>query len=819
MGKTAPTGEILRLPLREHYREPLSAEIGFTGREAELARLTHILSEREAATVLVTGHRGVGKTALVEEALSRIGGSKPAIVRLSLLHVHKPGGQPTEVREYVLRALARGLHFALKDMKGVSSGIKTRIRALYQKTFLRELEHHSVAQKLVAAQAETRSMERRETTVDFSKAVALILGPTLRVLAAAGGVAVALKVATEYGWGAGVAAAILFGAVAVLLGLRITRSSEVEESSLQHVTATDSTTQIGTFDLTAETLEFELRDLLDELAQSKKACVFVIDELDKLEMQEGEQSDVIFSIVASLKNFFALGHGVYVFIASDEFDATLERALREKLYPPQHTMFSDRVLVHALGHADIEKLVDKLLAYPPTTELDYRQFRNYLTWESGNHVFDVLALVDEFVEFDDRGAPWLVAREGSEGDIGWREGNLPEWWRTAAGLQKFVGATYDESIRPSVRDARFNQALWLTLRHVARELLDSGGMEIQQRDYRVPPLEWLADFPERDLTDISGAVERLLVRLERRRFTEVVVEARSREVDGQVIEEPFDQHQLVRSPAYPDADVASDRVLTRFESSFVDVATRLDQMAENATGAGVQLSDFSDELASVTSLRSRVESTKARFAVPRHEVAEGYQRVDSLGEVLVQRSLADVVERWASDNGWQCVSDLAQAEDRTGQPWAESLRPDFADLVAELEKGDVGYRMVGGAGSENQLAVVLDPVDDQITQLQEVYGNAFPGDKGREQRRLRLPIVIATTAESGTVLEVPTEIVQEVFDTAGGPGFLGRFQKKKKDRVRKKEVPLSGWYVVSIASTLENLPELATKLEEVSYLK
>lgn len=64
-------GRGLRLRLKPNFREPITSGAGFVGREAKIARLTAVLRHRASATVLVSGHRGVGKTTLVDEAIRR----------------------------------------------------------------------------------------------------------------------------------------------------------------------------------------------------------------------------------------------------------------------------------------------------------------------------------------------------------------------------------------------------------------------------------------------------------------------------------------------------------------------------------------------------------------------------------------------------------------------------------------------------------------------------------------------------------------------------------------------------------------------------
>jgi hypothetical protein len=64
-------GENFRLGLRPNFGEPITSGAGFIGRGAEVSRLTAVLRHRASATVLVSGHRGVGKTPFVDEVTRR----------------------------------------------------------------------------------------------------------------------------------------------------------------------------------------------------------------------------------------------------------------------------------------------------------------------------------------------------------------------------------------------------------------------------------------------------------------------------------------------------------------------------------------------------------------------------------------------------------------------------------------------------------------------------------------------------------------------------------------------------------------------------
>ena len=67
--------EVLKFKLKKGGRNPIDVGADtstFCGREPDIRRLTHLVLNRESASVLISGVRGVGKTSFVREVLRRI---------------------------------------------------------------------------------------------------------------------------------------------------------------------------------------------------------------------------------------------------------------------------------------------------------------------------------------------------------------------------------------------------------------------------------------------------------------------------------------------------------------------------------------------------------------------------------------------------------------------------------------------------------------------------------------------------------------------------------------------------------------------------
>lgn len=818
----------IRLQLKPEFREPLRSDIGFFGRETELSRLIGILRHRTSATVLISGHRGSGKTALVDQALkvAKDGDPKPGklVARLALPHMT----EKEHPRDQVLRSLARALYFSIKEAAGIPDHEMDRSELLYRKTFLKDLEQHQVLESMAQSEAHLAKRDRRENTLSLSRPILLFLGLLLGVSGGLGGLWILTTIAQRHGliWLA-LAAAVLVTAVAVS-GFVLTRVKEEEASVVKKITGLDTRSQTGSLDLSSETLEFELRELLTDLAKKGRACVFVLDELDKLEIperpDEAIQEHVIFRIVASLKNFFSLGDGIFIFISGESFYRKLEQDIAEGEYSLAHTVFSDRIFIHALHYAGLEALIHQLLAALPTDQLTYRKFRNYLCWRASNHVFDLLYAISDFVAYEE-GTPFLLATSPGSFEGRWKRGNLPADWEVAAGLQKLIGAVYDESSRPGIREELFNQRLWRLLKHVANRLYEGGFVQLENSDYKLPELDWLGAASPTDQQDLAGAVERLLVKSERygmartseRQVRSEGVAPPRAGTQPQEPEEPgplVATVRLVERPPYPPAEVGREADLTPFERTYLDLAERVQTMIANLKNLGFGLEKHEVEIQSLQDLTSSVRDTHPLETVPRSRVQSGYGSAMELAQQLIDHGIAGEINEWVEKKGADAANSLGEVEPRTGATWEESLA-EFEPLKIAMDATHVAYRIIGGNNSENQILVFINPDDDQVKSLSEAYSKCLSDEKGRDRRRQRLPVIAIPISQSDADVDLPEEVVEVLEEDSRSffQALLGAAPKKRTERR-----PVAGWNVLRLDPLLSALGGLQPLLDKVSYL-
>jgi hypothetical protein len=144
--------------------------------------------------------------------------------------------------------------------------------------------------------------------------------------------AIGLAVGGVLGYGAAgaVGAAVGVGIVAAS-GLWTSRRSRKQEESLDY-------TFIRDFSL--QTLERDLPLVIDRVRAAGLAPVFVVDELDKV---EGPGLD-IGELIGQLKHL-TTDYGFYCFLTGRDYYEDIEQKIAERIYPREHTNFSERLFV------------------------------------------------------------------------------------------------------------------------------------------------------------------------------------------------------------------------------------------------------------------------------------------------------------------------------------------------------------------------------------------------------------------------------------------------------------------------------------------
>jgi len=593
---------ILSLKLKSGYRDPVKLkgkESVFVGRESELNRLAYIVGKRKSGAVLLSGHRGVGKTALAREALRKLPDckeDKKTVVELSFANL--PTNKSSErlsdydLSYHVLKSIIRGLYFEKKELieKNKNDKLLIELEEIYKVTYCSELQSSEFNENAVKTISRHENILRNE--YDFSESFKHIIN---LLFSGIFGLFTGASLISITSW-APVMALLVFLIMFLSVKYLLIRKSVIEASEKQEdVAQVARGTWSKSYDLSPVSLEIKLVNLLNKMGE-KERLIFIIDELDKTDVEAvavGKSKEnyeetmdnfedilkvnPVLKVVKSFKNLFTLTSAIFIFVTGEDFYVKLQDEINESPYSPHHTLFTDRIFIHSLNYCDMEDLIDQIFKSSERKDKKtYEKFKNYLCWETKNHVFDLHLLLEELIKYDDQGDARInLYLSGIDVEGKSFRGNIERNWVQMAALQKFLGVIYDSEKAPVIRKEKYNEVLYFVLWKVLNILLNKKSILIKNKEYLsiFESNQFLSNEIEKltssEKKDLEGAIERLLLRLEKHK----VVELKYDEDDVNFIRyDNFD---------YPGPEICSITELLNYEEDFIDLMESVKEMRKN----------------------------------------------------------------------------------------------------------------------------------------------------------------------------------------------------------------------------------------------
>ncbi len=431
----------------------------FVGREDLLGSLEDAISQPDRrGTYLISGYRGAGKSSLVIKAAllakKRLAGKtflaratkvatdqeprwrlrRPKTARgqkrkkyellplvlnvsevsASLESVDSPDSLPLGIdARRVLTALLRSLYQALDrlftDQADDQRELVASVKEAYDKA--------RAAQFSQTAQQRAESLRSREQQSRRSTEVANLL-KVLASLAALGAVALEGVALLESSTAAiQVVCAALAGLAVFSYRTATTTQSKTSEE--------DSTRREVVFDNSLHQVETDLKDILSGFHERGIRTMFVLEELDKLKDEKGEQLD---AVIRYFKNLFTQAPALFFFLTDKEYfdviDGNIARSRHERKYAIEHTFFTHRIFVTrpslkecldyfaaVLQESDEARKAIQLIR--DTTTARMRPWREMepverllrvMLFNAQNHLFDLKSEMRRYVRVDDAGS-------------------------------------------------------------------------------------------------------------------------------------------------------------------------------------------------------------------------------------------------------------------------------------------------------------------------------------------------------------------------------------------------------------------------------
>lgn len=347
----------------------------FVGRDAEVSHLKSDLQRRNSGAIIVIGHRGVGKTSFVYQAISKARESNKKIVPVLMNATQLQDGDEKEAPLRTIENLIRRLYATIGHYS-LDAAVKKELDKLYKKA-----QAHSarITEAVRSAETDERS-QVTETQFTISPEGLAYAGVVL-VVATAGGALIsrapflaAMPVVKEIARGF-----VSLGLPAVFLGkflLQKRRSKiSLRESSADEVYETDKT--LGN-------LEHDLERVHQLIARQKYKIIYVVDELDKLEVAQAKK------VLQHFKNLFTLSDAQFIFIGSERFSGLSDsKADAGELRSKEYTLFSSKYFIMRPRYSDVSQYLDMVVDGKKAPADVWERFKRSICFEARNDFFDL----------------------------------------------------------------------------------------------------------------------------------------------------------------------------------------------------------------------------------------------------------------------------------------------------------------------------------------------------------------------------------------------------------------------------------------------
>lgn len=360
----------------------------FCGRTDDLTNLESFLLNNDNGSVLLSGLRGVGKTSFIYKVLNNLKANLkqkilvPVFIDANRINISDDSD--------IIKLIIRRLYSAIEKNKNYS------IEKLYKKT-----------QGVYSFTEESSGTHSSEQTSEFTCTFDFKIFSTM--------VTFVIGITTSV-----VNNAIISLCGKILLGIStcISLTPIITKKAFKK-NKDQATKEIYQTDNSKDNLECELFDCLFQISKKDK-IVFIIDELDKLELDNQKK------IIKKLKNLFTLSCANYIFITDQNFYQSIINLKREKNV--EATLFSHFVFLADPSYTDIKGYIEEITDYIEINntkiklkesiveESEYKLFVDYLLFVSRFDFYELKKNINGICKYDKTNSPYINLEDISETD-------------------------------------------------------------------------------------------------------------------------------------------------------------------------------------------------------------------------------------------------------------------------------------------------------------------------------------------------------------------------------------------------------------------
>lgn len=419
------------IPIRFPYSKSKIKGL-FIGRKKELSFLINELKRRETGSILVCGHRGVGKTSFVYKAIWELKKKDSTIIPILLnaAQLEAESIKDNIEAKKILENLIRRLYSMTRDVGSLDYKVDSLIIDLYYKTVASNYEKSEtfslrnqfsdevIKQKVTSVKLALKGLRALFFLVPWSVSLFLILTKVIPI-------------------------ELLNDLIALIIGLPLPLSLNYAYSknkTIKNLMSEDRKSELlYKFDASIGNIEYDLEKIHREIREKNQKLIYIIDELDKLKPNQ------VAEVLKFFKNLFTLSDALFIFIGGEEiFDLEGDISQNQSnIYrAKEYTYFTSKYFLSRPNWSDLNNYFTQIVLNTSGSENgSISILRNALFFEASNDLFDLKSYIkSRIVDFDENDNPVIIYEENDE-DI-----QKNRFYRSSVIIfeEKYISARFNE---------------------------------------------------------------------------------------------------------------------------------------------------------------------------------------------------------------------------------------------------------------------------------------------------------------------------------------------------------------------------------------
>lgn len=351
-------------------------EVGhFVGRAEEIRHICNEISRKDSGCILISGHRGVGKTSVTYHSLNEIQkkNEKHIFVLINAPQLEErstdkklpPDSLNPIYPDNILKNLIRRLYSASNDQVGNKHNFTKELNTLYKKAVASQFKSFESSRS-----KEDDSSEREMgfvanfNSTKFITSVVAILGTAL------------LKFYENPWFDLALWLTLLF------LAYSSSQFSFVKKLGRKTSEATEAG-ELYDMDNSLGNLEFDLEVLHRKIAESGYKVIYVIDEMDKLTTEKSGQ------ILSYFKNLFTLSKAIFIFVGGPGlYGLGKDGKPKDDLRHAEYTYFNSRYYLSRPKWSELNRFLESVMSIKEKSR-QFEILKRAICYEAKNDFFDL----------------------------------------------------------------------------------------------------------------------------------------------------------------------------------------------------------------------------------------------------------------------------------------------------------------------------------------------------------------------------------------------------------------------------------------------